>query len=190
METDSLLGREREYAEVHRFIEERLLLVHCKALFVFGACGCGKTSTILRVMRRVTHRPMACDKAVGRASCGSSSSNSNNSSGGNSPATTAKGRQAAKRRREHESETENNNNDGAAAAAATAEGRMSVGSAAPLPNPLVKGRRVQCHYVNCADMTAQQLCDAVASSVRVAQPRPDAHTRLLLGQIEALPQQV
>lgn len=151
METESLVGREPEYDAVHRFIHERLLSSHCKSLFIFGACGCGKTSTILRAMRRVTHRPMACDKTAG-------------------------GRRGTKRPRD---DTTN-----------APAGAVLSPAFASLQELLGKGRRVQCHYVNCADRVPQESCDAIVSSFREAQPRMDAQSQQLLGHIEALPQRV
>ncbi|EKG05309.1 hypothetical protein TCSYLVIO_003621 [Trypanosoma cruzi] len=206
MEKAPLLEREQEYNAVHAFIEERLRMSHCRSLFVFGACGCGKTSTILRAMRCVSHRPMACDKIVGRTSaggrgsCGSGRSKSH-SSHDNSPSPAIVKRKPVKRRRgENESEDAVDTLEGAA------NGRISVGardasqegdfvsSSSLLPAATLRlleaDRRIQCHYVNCADMTSQQLCDAIASCFRVAQPRLDASSRNLLSEIEALPRHV
>lgn len=34
---------------------------HHKALFIFGACGCGKTSTTLRALRAISDKPLNID---------------------------------------------------------------------------------------------------------------------------------
>ncbi|RNF02260.1 uncharacterized protein Tco025E_08433 [Trypanosoma conorhini] len=205
MEREPLLGREEEYNAVHEFIEERLLLSHCRSLFVFGACGCGKTSTILRAMRCVSSRPMACDKAAGRpsaggrGSCGSSGSGKSNGADDKSPSPAIEKRRPAKRCR-----TDAGHAGSLDSVEDAAMGRVSGSLGAALPcgddatassswaaatlRLLGASRRVQCHYVNCADMASQQLCDAIAGSFRAAQPRLDAQSRSLLGHIEALPQ--
>ncbi|RNF12374.1 hypothetical protein TraAM80_00386 [Trypanosoma rangeli] len=205
MEKESLLGREQEYNAVHEFIEERILLSHCRSLFVFGACGCGKTSTILRAMRCVSSRPMACDKVTGRpssegrGSCGSNSGGKSNDIDDKSPSPAIEKRRPAKRGRADAGSMASVDSTEDAAMSRMSCGRKEASpcsdaatashSLAAASLRLLGGnRRIQCHYINCADMTSQQLCAAIACSFRVAQPRLDAQSRNLLGHIETLPQ--
>ncbi|EAN76315.1 hypothetical protein, conserved [Trypanosoma brucei brucei TREU927] len=204
MENTPLLGREQEYNDVLRFIEERLLIQHCKSLFVFGACGSGKTSTIIRAMRRVTHRVMTYDKAAGRSSTGSNSSNGGGGLSDSPPPAAGRKQQKQMERqrptkRQRGSETEGN---AAGAAAVSADNVKdghfrSIGNAATPGDPTVlfphlfgKGRRVQCHYVNCADMTAQQLCDSISETFCSSQVRLDAQTRTLVNAVGGIPKRV
>nr|CCC92657.1 conserved hypothetical protein [Trypanosoma congolense IL3000] len=202
MESTPLLGREREYNDVLRFIEERLLLLHCKSLFVFGACGSGKTSTVLRAVRRVTHRVMTHDKPAGRSSSGNCRSRVTD--GGESrretktPSTNGSRKgQSAKRPRGSDGALSRSEGNGTTSA--PAGGDISLGgtgiaaqsdTADMFPRLFGNGRRVQCHYVNCADMNARQLSEAITETLLKAKTRSDAHTRALCDLIECLPKKI
>ncbi|KAG8340940.1 hypothetical protein ERJ75_000246600 [Trypanosoma vivax] len=202
MEQTPLFAREHEYDSVLRFIEERLLLLHCKSLFVYGACGSGKTSTVLRAVRRISHRTMTCDKnTVGTNTGSRNSSCSGRSSSADLPsmrAGKANRQRANKRERDYidveaflEESAPTGTKEAQNCPSASSEGAESSGDPAVMfPYLFGKSRRVQCHYVNCADMSARQLASAISDTFRNFTLRPDAQTRTLISAVERIPQQV
>lgn len=62
-----LPGREKEFASTLSFLEKRWHRedeVGQRSLFVYGACGCGKTTTILRALRFCVDRPIPGDTTM------------------------------------------------------------------------------------------------------------------------------
>lgn len=190
-----LPGREREYEMMLRFISRRWTsrrgvsasarsgdLALSQSLFVFGACGCGKTTTILRALRLCVDRPIPSDpiRAAGQV-------NFEAPQGGKvtgckrfrSPSTSAV---------DYPSPPTSSKQEGVETVEPMTSSRAHWASrysqlATPAKSVV---DRVLGHYINCADLNGTDLTRGLIESVRKVCPRPDPASRVLCEVLEEL----
>lgn len=219
-----LSGRESEFDHVLHFLDARHRQEHHRVLFVCGACGSGKTSTVLRALRAVHHKPLPCDDkttlvSVGTAAArkrpreiamdtdgektgggcrragrrsGSLGPNASGKGMDDSSPSSAGGGMCSQRSSGGDSATAapwvplfqqddaEDARDGEPPSGCLARRYHRLFSHLNTPR-LAAGRGpVQAHYVNCADLTPQQLADSLVRSMKSIYRRPDAAVRQLM----------
>lgn len=196
--------REKEFNTILQFLQRRWTRKNnASSLFIYGACGSGKTSTVLRSLRLCSDKPIpgdwtsACTPATKPQLLLSTSDHNT-------------GSPLMKRLRHEDDDDDGSRSSGrlsSASSTCAASPRSSFGTTAALSSsadiefkrsswtaqfPQLTVRktgklRMFAHYINCADLTGVQLCDAIISSIKSVCPRPDAWSRELIEVLEALP---
>eukprot|EP00796_Vickermania_ingenoplastis_P003974 gene3974-2833_t len=183
-----LAGREREFESVLSFVQDQWSCQKAsRVLFVYGACGCGKTSTVLRALRLCVDKPIPSDlvppnpphemgqKRLREDVVDEDTNTSARSSGSLSSISSGPAAEARSR--------------GAHNNAASPAPRCRSHWEDKFPDFMSRktgARRVLAHYLNCADLTAPQLIENIISSIRHSCPRPDLSTRGLLEILQGL----
>lgn len=253
-----LAGRSAEFEAVISFVHERQRQEHGRALFVFGACGCGKTSTVLRAMRSFHARPLPCDRQI----C-SRDDEAGGGGHGCAVAGSKRGRTASVTKRPTTAKVEGSPHLSGCSSARTSAGHQCGGSTATVSDdspqsaghnsarsstgtggkavggplfptsgfldgsssdgdekdneagkdpmayyyaqypalysavvkadgtsrvraPPAAAAPAQAHYVNCADLSPQQLAEAIQESLGAAYPRPTAAVAAFTAHIMSL----